>query len=93
MQAIEAAGRLKNLKVLPELLPLLDIPRLEPHVIRALAQYGDGLESEAERLLNDLNYPPHRRAAWLKRLRRVARNNVEILTEHLHDEDTAFAQV
>ena len=91
LQAIEAAGRLKNLEVLPELLPLLDIPRLEPHVIRALAQYGDGLESEAERLLNDLNYPPHRRAALAKALAKSgSKHNVEILTEHLHDEDTAI---
>ena len=91
LQAIEAAGKLKNLKVIPELLPLLDVPRLEPHVIRALSQYGDALENEAEKLLNNLNYPPHRRAALAKALAKSgSKHSVEILTEHLHDEDTAI---
>jgi len=91
LQAIEAAGRLKNLKVLPELLPLLDTPRYEPHVIRALSRYGDALEGDAEKLLNNLNYPPNRRAALAKALAKSgSKHSIEILTEHLHDEDTAI---
>ena len=90
LQAIESAGRLKNIKVLPELLPLLDAPRLAPHVVRALAQYGDLLERDAERLLNDLNYPSQRRAALARALAKSgSKHSVEILTEHLHDEDTS----